>query len=144
MKNNEYIIQLIIDTENDDPKVISEILGVVPEKVLKKGTQYLSPISKKPIDGKFYENNLWIYSLKRNDGKEGLYLNDVINDLLENFNQTSEELKELLKKYPTNRLNCIAYFNESNPFFQIDTKLNAKLNYYSLKLTFDFYFTGEQ
>lgn len=144
MEKNKYVVELIIDTGNDIPDIVTDNIGLQPTKIFRKGEQWLRPTDKQPIAGKFYESNLWIYNIKKIYDKESLYLNDAISELLENFNKNSEELKEILIKYPTNRLNCVAYFNENNPFFQIDTKLITKLNYYSLKLTFDFYFTAEQ
>lgn len=135
----KYIVELIIDTEEDNPNTVTDIIGINPSIVLIRGEFWIRPSDNKVIKERVNENNIWVYSRKVKYESNEKKLSDLIFETLNDFDDNSDKLKLILEKYPNNRLNCIAYYDDINPFFKIDRDLIKKINYYSLNLTFDIY-----
>lgn len=138
-KKDEYGCTLFIDTLDDHPQIITEQLGIYPSKVVVKGSVWLSPITKKSIDGKFYESNLWIYEINSIYSGDGIYLNTPLEKLLDIMDSHKDLFINILKKYHKNHILCYAYFYGVNAYFILNKHLLNRLNAYEIDLEFDMY-----
>lgn len=138
-KKNEYGCTLFIDTFDDHPQIISDLSGVRASEMVIKGSNWLSPMTKKIIEGKFNKNNLWIYKIEKEYSDVGLYLNSPLEKMLEILDSQKSTFNGILKKYPQNHILCSAYFYETNSYFKLDKNLVRKLNHYKIDIEFDIY-----
>jgi hypothetical protein len=123
---------LYIDTINDQPDIITQVLGLQPSEKRTKGDS--------DEKGRINKNNLWIYKIEVKDCDEKFYLNDVIGKMLDVLDSRKDEAVKLLKKYPSNHLLCFAYFHQYNPYFLFDKDLISRIAQYGIDLEFDIYF----
>lgn len=141
MERNEYRVELIIHTSSDHPHEITNILEIKPTEIYVKGEQWYTPFTKKPIEGKYNANNIWIYSTDKLFASPGerTYLDTSIRDLLTLLKEKREKLKEILQRYPSSYFVCYAYYYDSHEYFKIDRALLAELSYYETDIIFDSY-----
>lgn len=141
MKKNEFRVELIIYTNDDNPNRVTEILGISPTEIYVKGEQWYTPFSKKLIQGKYNQNNIWIYSTDKAfiTQNETIYLDTSIQGLLELLRKEKEKLKEILEKYPSSYFGCYAYYYDSHEYFKINKGLLKELSYYDIDIVFDSY-----
>jgi hypothetical protein len=141
MKKNEYRVELIIHTNEDNPNKITEFLGIKPTEVYVKGEQRYTPSSKKPIQGKYNQKNIWIYSTDKLyvAQDEAIYLDASIQGLLRLLGKEKEKFKEILEKYPSSYFGCYAYYYDSHEYFKINKVLLKELSYYNIDIVFDSY-----
>lgn len=141
MEKNEYRIELIIHTNDDNPNRVTEVLGIKPTEIYVKGEQWYTPSSKKPIQGKYNQNNIWIYSTDKLcvAQDETIYLDTSIQDLLAFLRKEKEKIKAILQKYPSSYFGCYAYYYDSHEYFKIDKTLLKELSYYEIDIVFDSY-----
>jgi hypothetical protein len=64
-KTGEYGCTLFIDTLEDHPQLIADQLGLKAAELIIKGSNWLSPVTKRIINGKFNEHNLLMYSVEK-------------------------------------------------------------------------------
>lgn len=142
-KKCEFGCELFIDTLDDHPQIISDLLGLKHSKFVVRGSQWLSPISKRAIQGKFNEHNLLIYAVEKEYASPGIYLNNPIEKMLEIMDSKKDLFINILKKYPKNHLSCFAYFYDTNPYFLLNKYVIYKLSKYNIDLKFDLYCLGK-
>lgn len=138
-RKDEYGCTLVIDTLDDHPQVITDQLGLQASEIIVKGSSWLSPISKRVIEGKFNESNLWIYEVERELSSLGIYLNNPLEKMLKIMDTNKELFVSILKKYPKNHVLCYAYFYDANPYFKLNTAVISRLNAYGIDVEFDLY-----
>ena len=138
-KSNEMGCNIIINTLEDNPIIISKTIGIEPSELIVKGEAWLSPFSKKIIPNKFNEHNLWIYKPEKYFSKDGFYLNDAIKKTIDILDINQNSWVDVFKKYPKSYLLCYSYFYEKNPYFKFDKDLIERLVCYKINIEFDIY-----
>jgi len=141
-KKDEYGCTLFIDTLDDSPEIITNQLGLQASELIIKGSDWLSPMTKKIIEGKFNEANLWIYKIEKEYSGVGIYLNSPLEKLLAILDSQQDLFIDILKKYDKNHILCYAYFYEANPYFKLDKQVLSRLSKYGIDLEFDVYCLG--
>jgi hypothetical protein len=138
-RKDEYGCTLFIDTLDDHPQIITDQLGLRASEMIIKGSNRLSPMSKRVIEGKFHETNLWIYKVEKELSGLGIYLNNPLEKMLEIMDGKKDLFVGILKKYPKNHILCYAYFYDANPYFKLNTAVISRLSVYRIDLEFDMY-----
>jgi len=141
-KRNEYGCTLFIDTSDDHPQIITDQSGLKASEMVIKGSNWLSPMTKRIIEGKYNENNLWLYKIEKEYSDVGLHLNSPLEKMLDILDSKKDIISGILKKYSQNHILCSAYFYEANPYFKLDKSLIKRLNQYQIDVEFDVYCLG--
>jgi hypothetical protein len=142
LRKNEYGCTLFIGTLDDHPQVVTDLLGIEASEMIVKGTNWVTPTSKKVIEGKFNEANLWIYKVEKRAYEPDVYLNHPLALMLSIMDTQREAFIDLLRRYPKNHILCYAYFYEFNPYFILTKEVVNKLNLYGIDVEFDMYYLG--
>ncbi|WP_343531977.1 DUF4279 domain-containing protein [Pedobacter sp.] len=137
-KQNEFGCTLIIDTEEENPRIVTDLTGILSSECLIKGENKVKFKSKDAIPGQFNLYNLWILKVDNRQFPKG-YLNSSIELMLDLLDDKKDEMLGVLKRFPKNHLVCHGYFYEVNPYFLFDKKLIERLNYYHIDVEFDIY-----
>ena len=130
---NEFGCTLTIDTEEENPSIISEITGINYSECLVKDQKRTK--NQEIITNEY---NLWILKVERQEWPEG-YLNSAIELILDILDKEKTKMVSLLKRFPKNHLLCFGYIYELNPYFIFDKKLIKRLNSYNIDIEFDLY-----
>lgn len=138
-KKDEYGCTFFVDTLDDNPRIITDKLGLKASEMIIKGSNWLSPITKRVVEGKFNEANLWIYKIEKEYSGPGIYLNDALEKMIDILDSQKDLLLGLLRKYPKHHILCYAYFYDTNPYFKLDKELIRRLNVYKIDIEFDMY-----
>jgi len=142
-KKDEYGCTLFIDTLDDHPQILTNRLGLQASELIIKGSELRSPMTKKVINGKYNENNLWIYHIEKKYAEVGVYLNSPLEKLLDIMDEQKEVFIDILKKYPQNHILCYGYFYDVNPYFIFNKNLINKIGQYNIDIEFDIYCLNE-
>lgn len=138
-KKDEYGCTLFIDTLDDHPQIITDRSGLRASEMVIKGSNWLSPMTKKVIEGKFNENNLWIYRVEKEYADLGVYLNNPLEKMLDIMDSNKSVFINFLKKYHKNYILCYAYFYDMNPYYKLSKDVLKRLSLYEIDLVFDIY-----
>ncbi|MEH3114024.1 DUF4279 domain-containing protein [Pedobacter terrae] len=138
-KKDEYGCTFFVDTLEDNPQIITDKLGLKATEIILKGSNWLSPITKRVVEGKYNEANLWIYKIEKEYSGTGIYLNNALEKMLDIMDSQKDLLVGLLSKYPKHHILCYAYFYDPNPYFKLDKELIRRLNIYKIDIEFDIY-----
>jgi len=138
-KKDEYGCTLFIDTLDDNPQIITDKLGLKASEMIIKGSNWLSPMTKRIIEGKFNEANLWMYKVEKEYSGSGIYLNNALEKMLDIMDSKENLFVSLLSKYPKNHILCYAYFYDTNPYFKLDKEMIRRLRVYKIDIEFDIY-----
>jgi len=137
-KQNEFGCTLIIDTEDENPRIVTELTGILSSECTIKGESKVKFKSKDIIPDQFNLYNLWILKVDNRQFPKG-YLNSTIELMLDLLDDKKDEMLGVLKRFPKSHLSCHGYFYEVNPYFLFDKKLIERLNYYHIDVEFDIY-----
>jgi hypothetical protein len=118
-RKDEYGCTLFIDTLDDHPQIITDQLGLRASEMIIKGSNRLSPMSKRVIEGEFHETNLWIYKVEKELSGLGIYLNNPLEKMLEIMDGKKDLFVGILKKYPKNHILVLCLFLRCKPLLQI-------------------------
>jgi hypothetical protein len=146
MRTNKKIIEkykigcnLYIDTEENEPDIITDITQIIPSKTRIKGAPFVNRLGKE-IGGKFNESNLWIYESPTIIDEDGVYLDKTIQSVLDLLDSKKNDFKDIFTRFPKNHLMCFGYYSFNNPYFIFNKGLLKRLTEYQLEVEFDLYF----
>ncbi|EHQ30788.1 DUF4279 domain-containing protein [Mucilaginibacter paludis] len=142
-RNDEYGCSLLIETDEDHPAIITNLLQVEPSELIVKGSQKYNKNTGEVIAGKFNNRNLWILNVEKQVGSDEVHLNKPIEIMLDLLDKHQSSFLEVLDKYPKNHLLCYAYFYDYNPYFVLSKQLICRLSKYSIGIEFDTYYLVE-
>lgn len=137
-KENEFGCTLIIDTDDENPQIITGLTKIVFTECVIKGHPKLKPQCKITVENKLNEHNLWMFKIERQVWPNG-YLNSAIESILNVLDKERNSVLAVLKRFPKSHLLCFGYFYELNPYFVFNKKLIKRLNDYNIDLEFDVY-----
>lgn len=125
----EIHIYLEIFCGDNDPHFITEITGIKPTSVIKKGDHKI--IAK----NKFHEENSWkLESKLTNEVK----LEEHINYILDILKPSFDKFKEITQEYYT-KLFCVLYPKKHIPEIFFDKQMIKQLSELNLDIDFDIY-----
>src|SRR5215217_1552121 len=138
-KKDEYGCTLFIDTLDDHPQTITDQLCLNASEMIIKGSNWLSPMTKRVIDGKFNDTNLWIFNVEKEYSNVGVYLNNPLEKMLNIMDSQKDLFINVLKKYHKKHILCYAYFYDVNPYFILNSSVIRRLSTYDIAIEFDLY-----
>lgn len=140
----KYGANLCIETEDDSPEIITKITGIDYSEIIVKGAQRFKPGSNEPIRNQFYKRNVWIYKTRKFEESTEWDLEKSIADLLTSLNQNKEKFRDIFSIYKESYILTYLYIEDYHISFNLSANTIQELNYYGLKLVFDFYSLGEE
>ena len=116
-----------------DPEVISDILGLKPNRSFKKG-DLISDKSKNR-----WKHSSWEYlsSLPRNEPCQDAHISNLVEVML----KKKDAIKKLKEKYEIG-INCVGYYHDANPGFHMSADLINSCSTLGISIDFDLYTVG--
>lgn len=130
-------VGIYIDTEEDNPRLLSNKLGINATKMLAKDEPMINSKGK-IIPNKYYSSNIWIYEIQEIKSREK-HLNHAIEQIVELLVNKKDQFLDAFKKYSKYKLQCYSYFHEVNPYFVISKEIIKRLNEFEIDIEFDIY-----
>jgi hypothetical protein len=143
-KEIKYGSNLYIDTKEESPEIVTKITGIDFSEILVKGSQWLSPISKKVIKNKFHEKNMWIYKSRQFDNVTEWNLEKSIQEVLMALNKSKEKCRDIFSTYTGSYILTYLYIKDYHISFNLTANTVQELNYYGLGVVFDLYSLSEK
>ena len=141
--DNYFGCNLIIDTEECAPEIVTELTGVSHSKIVLKGTSFRTAIGEL-IHEKANESNLWILESGKIHEADNFYANEGISAVLSVLKQNSEAFQEALKRFPKRHMLVYSYYYEYNPYFILTKELVSSLHEFGIDIEFDLYFLRDE
>ena len=140
---NEFGCNLIIDTDNEDPKIVSKITGVEFSEILIKGDPFVNSKGQK-IPQKLNDQNLWILKVARVQETDGKYLNASLEHIFSLLELNREQFEIVFSRFPKRHILCYGYYYDFHQYFILSKDLISLMNSFSIDVEFDFYFLKDE
>lgn len=140
----KYGANLCIETGDDSPEIITKITGIDYSEIIVKGAQRFRHGSNEPVRNQLYKRNVWIYKTRKSEEVTEWDMEKSIADLLASLSQCKEKFRDLFSTYNKSYILMYLYIQDYHMSFILSANTIQELNYYGLKIVFDFYSLGEE
>lgn len=143
IKPDEFGCNLFIETNEEHPNVITNLLGIEASECVVKGSPRVNKKTNEIIPGNYNQRNLWVYKINIPEAGAGLYLNSALEMMVDFLDTNKDIFLKIFNKYEKRHLLCYAYYYDFNPYFAFNKELIKRLCEYSIDIEFDTYYLAE-